>query len=147
MANTTPTTTLEDRMKAEAVKRMKALRIMPNVIRDFENGTLNYSERQNAFFDGILYWIDNVPEFRKAVDDYQKRTGSLVYHAQLSHTTMGDMLSLLYVSRDEAQWARDMADIREGYAYCYVCNMDCPDFSEHGTIGIKPKNGGVTRTA
>jgi len=44
--------------KQEAIKRMKMMRLMPNIIEEFEkNDVVHYSEWQ-----GILYWISNKPE-------------------------------------------------------------------------------------
>lgn len=40
----------------------------------------------------------------------------------------------------------DMEDLREGQALAYVVNMDMPDCSEFGTVGIKPSVGGLIRT-
>jgi hypothetical protein len=56
------------------------------------------------------------------------------------------MLSLLYVSKNEKEWKLDLEDLEQSKAIAYVVNIDAGDLSEFGTIGISPKNGGVTRT-
>lgn len=131
----------------EAVLRMQMLRIMGKVRNDFQRGgRVYYSERQNRIFDGILYYLDNNSTFEKLKKDFELKYGALVYHAQLVHTEIGDMLSLLYVSKNEEEWNLDKNDLLHGQTYAYVYNLTCPDDSEVGLIGIRPVNGGVTRT-
>jgi hypothetical protein len=60
---------------------------------------------------------------------------------------MGEMLSLLYVSKDREEWESDRDDLQYGYAYAYVINLDDDWCSEFGTIGIKPQFGGLARIA
>lgn len=134
--------------KAEAIRRMKQLKLLPQVIKDFEEkGTVYYSERQNKIFDGILYYLDNEPMFANLAKSLEEKHGILIYHAQLTHTYMGDMLSFLYVSQYEDEWEYEREDMEQGYHMAYVANIDDPMCSEFGTIGIAPKNGGVSRTA
>lgn len=140
--------TLREKQKTEALKRMRMLHLLPNVIKDFEKSNkVYYSERQNAFFNAILYWVDNEKKYVDLVNQFEKEHNALVYHCQLTHMEFGDCLSLLYVSKNEKEWQRDTNDIREGYAFAYVANIDCESYSEFGTIGIRPSQGGVLRTA
>lgn len=138
---------MREKQKQQAVLRMRKLKLSKNVIDDFiENGTIYYSERQNAFFDGILYWLKNENHFVKIVKDFESRAGSLVYHAQLLHTEFGDLLTLLYVSKHESEWEQDIKDLSNEQALAYVRNVNDDLSSEFGYVGIKPKNGGVSRT-
>lgn len=138
--------TLKQQQKTEALDRMKTLRIMGSVCNDFRiSDRVYYSERQNAIFDGILYWLDNKPEYIKIKNDFEKEYGALVFHAQLSHTTLGDMLTLLYVSKTKSEWRDDRKLLANGEAYAYVYNLSDPNLSEIGIVGVAPKNGGVTR--
>lgn len=140
--------TLKEKQKIEALKRMRMLQLMPQVIKDFEkNNKVYYSERQNAFFNAILYWVDNEKKYVDIVNKFEKEHNALVYHCQLTHMEFGDLLSLLYVSEHESEWEQDTNDIREGYAFAYVVNLDCEAFNDFGTIGIRPSQGGVLRTA
>lgn len=139
---------LKEKQKKEAIKRLKMLKVMPNVIKDFEeNGRVYYSERQNKIFNAILYWLDNEEKFVKIVEEKERKHNILVYHCQLTHTEFGDLLSLLYVSADEDNWEYERQDIQNGITYCYVANLDCEYDSDWGTIGITPSQGGVLRTA
>lgn len=140
--------TLKEKQKEEALKRMRMLQLLPNVIKDFEKkNKVYYSERQNKFFNAVLYWVDNEKKYVDVVNEFEKKHNCLVYHCQLTHMEFGDCLSLLYVSENENEWSQDKKDIKEGYAFVYVANLDTPSYSEFGTIGIKPSQGGVLRTA
>ena len=142
------TKTLHELQVAEALKRMTTLKIMKRVRDDFEkHGTLYYSERQNAFFDGILYWVSNKQEYVDLVKNFEKETGALVYHCQLTHTSIGDMFAMLYVSKQKSEWAMDNEDLSQGVAIANVINLTDPSLSDIGSIGVAPKNGGITRTA
>jgi hypothetical protein len=137
---------LRSRQQVEAVARLKLLNVSRSVIRDFLGGIVHYSERQNKLFDGILYWISNEEQYVTIVNNFEKENGALVYHAQLTHTELGSLLSIFYVSKTESEWEADKEDIKNGQAVVYVVNLDDEYLSEFGTIGISPKNGGVSRT-
>lgn len=139
---------LKQKQKEEALKRMKLLQIMPQVIKDFkDNNRVYYSERQSTFFLATLYWVDNKEEYVKLIKEFEKKHKALVYHAQLTHLTYGDNLSLFYVSNEEEEWERDKEDILNGQLFSRVLNLDDEMCSDFGYIGIKPCMGGVVRTA
>ena len=132
--------------KQEAIKRMKMLKIMKEVIQDFkDNDKLYYSERQNSIFCATLYWLDNHPEWAGMVKEFEAETGYLVYHAQLTHTEFGDLLSLFFVG-EEDEWEYEREDLVNGQSCCKVLNLSEPRFSEMGYIGFQPAMGGITRT-
>ena len=138
---------LRQRQKDEALKRMELLKLNKSVIRDFkEKDKIYYSERQNALFDGILYWLDNNNEWVEMVKKFESSRNALVYHAQFTRTVYGDCLSLLFVSKFEDEWGLEHQDILDERAVAYVINLDDPDLSEMGYIGLVSKNGGVSRT-
>ena len=127
----------------EALKRMKTLKMMEEVINNFINeGKVYYSERLDSRFNAILYWVSNNKELDKKIHKFEKDTGALVYHVQLLHTSIGDMYSFLYVSNNPEEWKMDNEDLKQGQCYVYVWNGD---IEEYGTIGIKPSLGGVVR--
>ena len=124
----------------EALERMKVLKLHPNVIREFKNERkLNLTEPW-----GALYWLNE--EQDKMVKEFEKKTCAIVYHVIRSNTTIGEMYSLLYISKHEEEWEMDREDLSAGQVFAYVINKTIPDFSEYGTIGIKPFIGGVVRT-
>lgn len=135
-------------MKTEALARMRILKLHENAISDFEKDeTINIS----FFGCGILYWpTDRQTEFIKK---FEKQYNCLVYHAICSNTEIGELLALLYISQYEDDWPTDRNDLQKydsKYGYIvmsYVCNLDDDNCSEFGSIGVKPKNGGLKRTA
>ena len=142
---------LRQLQKAEAIKRLELLKLLPNVITDFKNNdTVYYSERQNKIFDGILYWISNNEDYERLVKEFEENYDALVYHAQLTRFSYGLCLSMLFVSKYQEEWEIEREAITNPYdgvidTYAYVANLNEPDFSEIGRIGIVRKNGGISR--
>lgn len=128
------------RYKKEAIKRMKALGIIDDTIQQFEQADLvSYSLR------GGNYWLDN--RFKQLVAEFEEKHDYLVYYAILSHTNIGIMLSLFYVSNREEEWSGDWKELNEGFQMSYVFNLDIPEYSEFGLIGFKQVFGGLIRIA
>lgn len=126
--------------KEEAVKRMSELKIIEDTIEQFEQENLvSYS------LNGGNYWLDN--SMKKLVNKFEENNGYLVYFAILSYTHIGRMLSLLYVSKQEEEWSGDWQELKQGYQMAYVYNLDTPEYSEFGLIGIRPIFGGLIRVA
>ena len=130
-----------DEVKEEAIKRLKALKVHPKVLKDFEEeGKLNKSE-----LCGILFWLDDSE--KKMVFEFEEEHDAVVYYVIHQYTNIGELYSLLYVSFDDEEWKLDMADLEAGRALAYVINKTAPDCSEFGSIGIKLGIGGSIRTA
>ncbi len=128
--------------KEEALKRMDILKLHPNVIKEFkEQGVLNYSYSVLGF----LYWLTEETQAR--VNTFEKETGYLVYHVIENETSIGRLVTLLYVSTESDEWEQDKQDLREGFALAFVVNADDELCSEFGSVGLKSVNGGVVRTA
>ena len=134
-----------EEMKAEALKRMEMLGLHENVVHEFEEGTLNYSDRMRMFGKpvGVLYWI--TPEVEKLVRDFEEQFGGMVYHLMHTNTSFGELVEMLFVSKYEEEWETDIEDIKSGEMLAYVYNLTYPEFSEFGHIGIKKAYGGLVR--
>jgi hypothetical protein len=125
--------------KQEAIARMKMLKMHENPIREFEKeDKINQSEH-----GGILYWLDEQQE--QYVKAFEEKHKAVVYHVIHNYTDIGEMLSFLYVSDSPDEWEYDRDDLKQGYAYAYVMNLDDEYCSEFGSIGIKPQFGGLVR--
>ena len=132
---------LRERQVKEAVERMKLLELYPTVINEFINEkVINKSEHI-----GILYWLDD--DEKKFVKDFEDENNAVVYHIIKTYTTIGCMLSVFYVSADEAEWESDREDMKIGEQLCYVKNIDNDDCSEFGYICFQKNCGGLMRTA
>lgn len=135
---------MQEKKKAEAIKRMKVLKLHKDVIDAFiENNRLYYSERMSTRLDGVLYWLDNHPEYCKIVQDFEKKHGYLVYHVHVAHTyDFGPILTILYVDNDSTRWEEDRTMLSKGHAFAYVHSNNGGEF---GYVGIKPMIGGISR--
>ena len=90
----TMTTAIDTRtvQREEAMRRLKALRLHENVVRDFASGKLNLSER--AVFPGnrkkpfgILYWLNE--DEKRAVKEFEAEYEAVVYHVMKYNTEFG----------------------------------------------------------
>lgn len=136
--------TFSEKMKEEAIQRMRILKLYSTVLQDFAaNEQINYSFSNFGF----LYPLDHVKAMEERVRRFEKKYGYLVYHVIDNPTSIGRMHSYLYVSSNEEEWEQDRQDLKDGCPIVYVENVDDEILSEFGSIGIEPRNGGVIRTA
>lgn len=130
-----------EQKKAEAINRMKALKLYPNIIKEFEKENIINKSEQN----GSVWWLDS--DEKELISDFENEHNALVYHVIHCNTVFGDLLNILYVSDYEEEWELDRTDIKEGCALAYVKNLTDDFCSEFGSIGIEPTFGGVRRVA
>ena len=115
--------------RAEAVKRLEALKVHKNVLNEFKGEEkLNKSEHM-----GILYWLDD--EEQAMVNEFEKKHEAVVYHVIHQFTNIGDLYNLLYVKQDNSEWELDREDLEEGQALAYVINNlnSALNYNEEGT--------------
>ena len=127
-----------EKMKKEALVRMKILGLHENALMDLEQ-----EDVVNASFFGALYFLHDGQKAR--VRQFEKESGGLVYHVIQNYTDFGEMLSFLYVSKYQDEWPRDRVDLKEGIPLVYVANLTDETCSEYGSICVKPYMGGVLR--
>ena len=123
----------------EGVNRMRRFGIFPKAITEFKAGVVNRSEGP-----GFLYWLDDAEQ--KMVQEFELAHNAIVYHVVKTRTEFGLMYALLYVSQAQDEWELDLQDIEDREPMAYVVNMDAPECSEFGHIGVKPQFGGLVRT-
>ncbi len=127
--------------KQEAIERMKMLDIYGQAIEEFKDrDVINKSE-----FNGILYWLTD--KEKQTVKEFEDEFGGIVYHVIRNNTEFGELYSLLYVSQDDEEWEDDRNDLKNNCTLVYVKNMDDDFSSEFGSIGIRPRFGGVIRVS
>lgn len=134
-----------DRLK----KLVRKFDLNPNLVKYWNEGKLYYSYLTGG---GLLASIDTItydPNYQKLVEEYETKTGNLVYHAVES----GHLLNLLYVSRPESNCSEeqqreiwDMECLENGYIGAYVINLEEPEFSEHGDIFVEAYQHVLVRT-
>lgn len=129
--------------KAEAIRRMGQLNIFPDIIREFERNNL-VAISEEPF--GAFYWVNE--QEQKIIDALEKKYHMLVYLIIRSHSTIGLMDSILFISKNPEEWGWEQIDIENNILFAYVQNYDYPDCSEFGSIGFrKTAAGGLIRTA
>ena len=125
-------------MKQEAIRRMIYLKMNPNTIRDFDlEDVVSLSERI-----GYLFWAT---EYEDIIKSFEEKTGCLAYHLIYSETVYGRILSVLFVSKyvDDWEYEDELLQACVPCAWCY--NLDNPEYTESGSIYIKPNIGGLIR--
>lgn len=143
---------LKQLQKTEAIERLKILQdkfeLMETVTKEFEKeDTLYYSEYINKSCPAILYWVNNKEEYKNAVKEFEEEHNALVYHAILTRTTFGTILTLLYVTEEQEVWQEDRKQLNEGLPLAYCINLDDDTCSEFGGVQIGGAMGGIVRLA
>ena len=129
---------MKEKQKAEAIKRMKKLKVISGAIKQFdEDGQIMVCE------NGFLYWLDD--EQKKMVKDFEEEYGGLVYMVIHNMTEFGELYSMLYVSQHEDEWNMDWEDLEDGIAMAFVKNVTDDFCSEIGCISIASRFGGIVR--
>lgn len=127
--------------KAEAIKRMKMMHLIPDAIKQFKDGD-QIMVSEPPF--GGLYWIED--ELQSRIKEFEEKNNALVYLVVRAFTSFGKMDSLLFVSDYKEDWDIEKEDIKDGIVFSYTINYDMPDCSEMGSIGFRSIGGGVLRT-
>lgn len=132
-------------MKAEAIKRMKKLELLPIVVDGFDKlDDVYISEYQGSIFPAVLYSIDmnicmdEYKAVKEKIDMFEESNECLVYHVIKDRQ---GWLNFLYVSKYDEEWEYDMDDLETGTPIAYVIGWE----NEAGTIGIRKVHGGVER--
>ena len=125
-------------LKQEALKRMKLIKLSPQCIKAFETENKVWTSER-----GMLYDDEDV---QKLVETFEKdHPGYLVYHVDHTVFEFGNCYSFFIVSPYKEDWQMETDDLKDGYAFCYVKNIDDDFCSEFGTIAFKSIFGGVCR--
>ncbi len=128
-------------MKGEAYRMMKLMGFS--------------DERQKKFLNDDEVWIDEPPfyatfeledEVKKYMQDIERRFGGLVFGAILSRTTIGNMISFLWVSKYKNDWKINRDSIKNNTVFAWVWNTNDDMLSEFGSIRFqKMPSGGFKR--
>lgn len=126
--------------KAEAIKRMKMMHLIPDAIKQFKDeDQIMVSEPP---FGG-LYWIED--ELQSRIKEFEEKNNALVYLVVRAFTSFGKMDSLLFVSDYKEDWELENDNINDGIVFSYTINYDMPGCSEMGSIGYRSIGGGIVR--
>lgn len=139
MFESTISVDMRNTMKAEAVKCMGILKLDKRCIKAFEKGNVWMSSGSL----GGLYEADD--KLKNMIKDVETEHDIIVYHL-IENTVYGmHCYSMLCVCKYPEEYEMNEEDLKDGYAFSYVLNVDAPDCSEFGTICVKPTFGGLRR--
>lgn len=80
------------------------------------------------------------------IQNIETNYGVKVYAAITSQFgELGEMLTLLTISGNKAEWQREREDLEERMPIAYVQNLTYPELSEWGTVVLKTHDGIVER--
>ena len=139
---------LKEAQKLEALLRMKKIGLMPRIIEEFKKENKinkSLSSKIGKALMGKLVWLSD--EEINMVKEFEEEHNCIVYHIIESHTTVGTLLSLFYVSKYTDEWEMDNELIDSKCQFVYVKNLDCDYDSEFGYINYTNAVGGLIRTA
>jgi len=130
-----------EEQKAKAIEYMKAMKLDPAVIREFEEHGTIFTCRA---LDGTPTATD--PATMEDIRELEKQHGFLVYLNVQSDMYFGMLRNLFIVSKFKEDWRMELTDIADGYAMCYVINDTAPECSEMGSICfVSNGDGGIFR--
>lgn len=112
------------------------------VIRSTDDYTSdNY--RVIIYFDSLGFgpYQDDFKYIQKIEENY----GVTVYAVITNWFEIGEMLTLLTISGNKAEWQREREDLEARMPIAYVQNLTYPELSEWGTVVLKTHDGIVER--
>lgn len=141
MFESTISVDMRNTMKAEAVKYMGILKLDKRCIQAFKAKKQSVWMSSGPF--GGLYEADE--KLKNMIKDVETEHDIIVYHV-IDGFVMGmHCYSMLCVCKYPEEYEMNEEDLKDGYAFSYVLNVDAPDCSEFGTICVKPTFGGLRR--
>ena len=133
-------------LQTEALKRLKALDVARDYYDVFANDNIVTLYQHYAGF----YATDwNMPDtdIEKHIKQIEDEFDCIVYAITEEFYTFGYCLTFLVVTKYKEDWDYefDMTDTHHFTCYAYVENLDAPQNSEFGSVGIKSMMGGLMR--
>lgn len=131
-----------EKLITEAVSQMEYLGLSKACIEDFKKGKVWQSE-----YCGFLYTVND--EVQKQIDELEEKYSGLIYHVIVCQMILGDekmtLYNFLWLTNEEGCWKYNHKDAKSGIVFAYVYNKDAPEYSEFGSICVRPEIGGLVR--
>lgn len=134
-------------MKEIALDVMQEL----DIYKPYINGFRAKKEKVCYFENYAGFWVYQKPEVEEKMHELEKNGRLKVYAITHEYTEFGELYDFLYVPSDaEDIDFSEMSFIDDKgrkchYAYAYVWNKDCEEFSEYGDIVVHSFGGGIKR--
>ena len=124
----------QQKLKAEAVRRMEALSYFEGSIWDFESGgAIMVNEPPN----GGHYYIDDDKELVEKINEFETQYNAMVYAVIRAFTNFGVLDSFLFVDEYEEEWPMFDENLPNNIVFTYTWNRDVEEFSDMGSIGFE----------
>ena len=95
---------------------------------------------------GVLFTLDEKPEYTPYVEKIESERNIKVFMGIVTRTTVGTLLSLMFVSEEESEWECERDFMKEGQShYAFVFNIE-EEHYELGTIQYEVTGGGLVRS-
>ena len=138
-----------DRQKQEGINRLAELtnvfELNPKLVKYLREGRLYYSYMVSGLF-GCIDTIEYNAEYARICREFEEETGAYVYHAIESDTSLGKMLTLLFVSSEKSKEDWKVEKLSGNNVLAYVYNLT-EDFGEYGSVLVTTDNGALLRKA
>lgn len=127
-----------ERMKQEAIRRMKTLNINNLCIHAFDDDMKLYCSTSGAVRELTL-------KEKAMIYKYNSWSDCLVYHVIHSLSNIGETYEMLTVSNYPEDWSIETRYIDKGIIMVYSENLTHPDWSESGSIEVENYKGALFR--
>ena len=95
---------------------------------------------------GVLFTLDEKPEYTPYVEKIESERNIKVYMGIVTHTTVGTLLSLMFVPEEESGWERERDFMKEEQIhYAFVFHIE-EEYYELGSIQYEVTGGGLVRS-
>lgn len=136
----------KSQLRNEIQRRLDILGYEINREYTFIRSTDDYTSddyRLVIYFDslGLGPYQDDYKYIQKIEENY----GVTVYAVIANGFEIGEMLTLLTISGNKAEWHRERENLEERTPIAYVQNLTYPELSEWGTVVLKTHDGIVER--
>lgn len=93
----------------------------------------------------IIFTLNEKPEYAPYVEEIEAEKNVTVYMGIVTRTTIGTLLSLMFVSAEESEWKREREFMEQDQIhYAFVFNIE-EEMCELGSIRYEVAAGGLVR--
>lgn len=95
---------------------------------------------------GVLFTLDEKPEYTPYVEKIESERNIKVFMGIVTRTTVGTLLSLMFVSEEESEWECERDFMQKGQIHdAFVFNIE-EEHYELGSIRYEVMGGGLVRS-
>ena len=135
---------MNKKMKEQAIKQMKVLKLNDKVIEDYIKDNKIYKTTNEE-----PYIVEITEEEKKLIENFEKKYAAIVFHVINVNSQILNQYELLFVPDNKKNWKDDIRDIKNGYAISntIIINTELNKqmVNKTGIIGVENNNGGVYR--